>query len=407
MAAATRVLVFGFAVSSPGRFFTRDAFGYDRLAHHFHRAYVTARHGALFDLSLLRPPGYPAFIAAVHALGGGATAVIVVELVLSVATVGLTYALAAALLDRRVAAAAAFLLAVDPISIAMGSNLTTETLFASLVVPAALAWTLALQRRDWRPAALSGLLVGVSVLVRPISVYLPVVLALLTVLVLRRRGAAVAVALLLAAAVPIGAWIARNDATTGVATVSTIQGENLLDYRAAGALAIDEGISLSEAASRLDAQVRPGPNAARTAQRQSSLAWHTLLHHPKGAVVMTIEGLGRVLFGPGRAEVLRLVAGRTDTRTFGDQVLVVCEAAILLLTLALAALGTVILVRRRSRLALVVPLAFALYDILLSAGPEGNARLRMPAAPFLAVLAAVGVSSLAARSADRRASRSR
>jgi 4-amino-4-deoxy-L-arabinose transferase-like glycosyltransferase len=407
LAAALRVLVFGFAVSSPARFFTRDSLGYDRLAHNFHRAYVVVRHGPLFDLSLLRPPGYPALIAVVDTLGGGATAVIVVELVLSVATVALTYALAAALCGKRIAAAAAVLLAVDPISIAMGSNLTTETLFAWLAVLAALAWGLGLLRRDWRLGAVAGFLVGLSVLVRPLSVYLPIVLALVTLLLLRRRGIALTVALLLAAAIPIGGWLARNAATSGVATVSTIQAENLLDYRAAGALGIDEGIPRLEAAQRLEAQIRPGPNAARTAQRQSSLAWRTLLHHPGGAAVMTAEGLARVLFGPGRAEVLRLVAGRTDTRTLGDRALVVCEAAVLFATLALAALGTVLLVRRRSWPALAVPLVFALYDVLLSAGPEGNARLRMPAAPFFAVLAAVGISSLVARSAGRSASPSR
>ncbi|MES1248869.1 MAG: hypothetical protein ABUS54_14475, partial [Actinomycetota bacterium] len=201
--------------------------------------------------------------------------------------------------------------------------------------------------------------------------------------------------------------MARNAATTGVATISTIQAENLLDDRAAGALAFDDGISLQDAAARLDAQVKPGANAARTAQRQSSLAWRTLAHHPVGAAVITVEGLGRVLFGPGRAEVLRLVAGRTDTRTVWDRALLALEAAILFVTLTLAVAGVVVLVRRRSWLALAVPLVFALYDILLGAGPEGNARLRMPAAPFLAVLAAVGLSSLAARSAARSAFRSR
>ena len=105
--------------------------------------------------------------------------------------------------------------------------------------------------------------------------------------------------------------------------------------------------------------------------------------------------------------MLRLVAGRTDARTVGDKLLVAVESLILFATLLLAAAGVVLLVRSRAWLALAATLTFAAYDILLRAGAEGNARLRMPAAPFLAVLAAVAVSSLAAWSAARSASRSR
>lgn len=408
IAIATRVLVFALAVRDPNRFITKDSLQYDALAHSFTEAYVHARHGRLFDLSLLRPPGYPAFIAAVHGVGGGGTtAVIVVELVLSVLTVGLIYVLAAMLFDERVATVAAVVLAVDPVSIAMSSNLTTETVFALLWVVGAICWAGSLRSHDWRLAGAAGLVVGLSVLVRPISLYLPVLLVLLTLALVRLRRLALVGALAVGFALPVGLWIARNAAVTGVATVSTIQAKNLLDYRAADAVAIDEGISRPDAARALDARVPREPNVARTAQAQSSLAWRTLLHHPRGAVQTTVEGFGRVMLGPGRAEMLRLVAGRTATRTTADRVLIALEAAILVCTLALAALGVVVLARRRTWLPLAVTLTFAAYDVLLSSGAEGNARLRMPAAPFFAVLAAVGVSSLAALSAARRASRSR
>ena len=394
VATVTRVLVFALADRHPGRFITRDSLEYEALGRHWTAAYVHADHGRLFDLSLLRPPGYPALIALVQ----NTTAVIVVELVLSVATVALTYLLAAALFDARIAAIAAFLLAIDPVSIAMSSNLTTETLFAFLLVLVAWLWVTG--------RLLAGFVLGIATLVRPIALYLPVLLLPLSALLPRRRAVAAA-ALAVGFAVPVGVWVARNHHDTGVATVSTISAHNLLDYRAADAVAIDHGTSRADEAVRLERQVGPAPNPARRAQRESSLAWHTLFHHPKGAILTTVEGLSRVLLGPGRAEMLRLVAGRTDTRTLGDKLLVAVEALILFATLLLAAAGVVLLVRRRAWVALAATLTFAAYDILLSAGAEGNARLRMPASPFLAVLAAVAVSSLVARSAARAASRSR
>lgn len=390
-ATATRVAVFALAVRHPSRFLTEDSYQYDALARHFDSAYV---HAHPLALSLLRPPGYPAFLAGVYGIAGhSVTAAIVVEVVLGIATVYGVYVLAGRLLGPTAAFVAALALALDPVSVAMTSNLTTETLFAALWVAAALCWIRLTPA--WLAAA--GLLIGVSVLVRPIAEYLPVLLVPLTYLLTRR--AALAAVLLVTFAVPVGLWAARNHHETGVATVSTIGAHNLLDYRAADALAIDEGGSRADAARRLDAQVPHRSNPARTAQAESSLAWHTLFHHPKGAAVTTLAGLGRVLFGPGRAELGRL--------TTGSRLLIAVEVLLLGCLLALAAAGTVLLARLRAWLALAATLTFAVYDIVLSAGAEGNARLRMPADPFLAVLAGAAVSSLVARSAARSASRSR
>jgi 4-amino-4-deoxy-L-arabinose transferase-like glycosyltransferase len=391
VATITRVAVFAVAVRHPARFVTKDSHEYDALARHFDSAYV---HAHPLALSLLRPPGYPAFLAGVYGIvGHSVTAAIVVEVVLGVATVYGVYELAGRLLGPTAALVAALALALDPVSVAMTSNLTTETLFAAVWVAAALCWSRLTSA--WLVAA--GLLLGISVLVRPIAEYLPVLLVPLTYLLTRR--VVLAAVLLVAFAMPVGLWIERNHHETGVAIVSTIGAHNLLDYRAADALAIDDGGSRADAARRLDARLPHRSNPARAAQAESSLAWHTLLHHPKGAVITTLEGLGRVLFGPGRAELGRL--------TTGSRLLIALEVLLLGCLLLLAAAGAVVLARARAWLALSASLTFVVYDVVLSAGAEGNARLRMPADAFLAVLAGAAVSSLVARSAARSSSPSR
>ena len=399
VATLTRTLLFLVSVSHPDRFLTKDSFEYDALARHFSAAYVHA-HGHLFDLSLVRPPGYPAFVDSVYTMAGRSiTHVIVVQLALSLATVALTYIFAARLAGRTVATIAAFALAIDPISIVMSSNLTTETLFAFVWVLAAVLWVRGLERGELSSTASAGVLVGLSALIRPIALYLPVLQLPLTALLLagsRVRRSLAIVALALGFAVPVSLWLARNAERTGVATISTIQSHNLLDYRAADALAIDTGVSRAEAVRRLEAEVargvRPGQNPAQVSRVESSIAFHTLLHHPKGAVVSTLEGVGRVIFGPGRAELLRLVRGYTAPRGTFDRALEVAEAVVLFLSLALAAVGIVALVGQRRWLPLAATLPFVAYDVLLSAGAEGNARLRMPAMPFVAILAGIGAA---------------
>jgi 4-amino-4-deoxy-L-arabinose transferase-like glycosyltransferase len=398
----TRLLLFMVADAHPARFLTKDSLEYNALAHHFWPAYVHERHGRLFDLSLRRPPGYPAFIDVDYTTTGSDVAhVILVQVALSVLTIALTYRLAERLVERTAAIASAFVLALDPISITMSSNLTTETLFAALWVIAVLAWVDGVRTGRLRALGAAGALLGVSVLVRPIALYLPVLIVPLTYALTRRRrtGRALAAAvLLLAFAVPVGLWTARNAGETGVATVSTIQGNNLLDYRAADALAIDSGTSRQAADRILHADVAkrltPGENVARVSQVETSVALHTLLHHPKGAAISAAEGFGRVLFGPGRAELLRLVRGATSARGLADRALLVVEGGLLFVTLALAVVGVVFLARRRRWLPLAATVTLALYDVVLAAGPEGDARLRTPAMPFLAVLAGTGVAAL-------------
>jgi 4-amino-4-deoxy-L-arabinose transferase-like glycosyltransferase len=398
VAACTRIAVFLVADSHPSRFLSPDAVQYDRLARHFLDAYVHARRGSLFDLSLLRTPGYPAFLAVVYALTGRVYAhAIVVEVVLGVATVVLTYFLAERLVGRSAAAVAAFVLAVDPVSIALSSQLTTEVVFTTLWVAAALMWARGLQTGSAPWAGAAGLVLGVSALVRPIAVYLPILLVPLTLLTARAssgRRVLASCAVVVAFSVPVGLWLARNAAETGVATISTVESANLLSYRAADALAIDTGISRDQANVELDSEVAarttPGENPARISRAQDSVAFHTLAHHPGGAAVSTIEGFGRVLFGPGRAELLRVVRGYDSPRGTADDALILLEAALLFASLTLALVGVVVLVRSKSWLPLACTLSFAAYDILLASGAEGNGRLRMPAMPFVAVLSGVG-----------------
>jgi 4-amino-4-deoxy-L-arabinose transferase-like glycosyltransferase len=398
VAAATRLSLFFVTDAHPSRRVPGDAAQYNLLARHFVAGYIHPQHGSLFDLSLLWPPGYPAFTAAVYAVSGQAvTHVILVQLVLSVATVVLTYVLAERLVGRQPATLAALILALDPISITMSSVYESEVLFATLWVVAALAWARSLQKGSAWSAGLAGSLLGLSVLVRAIALYLPVLLVPVTFFLAfgsRSRRALVTGALLFAFAIPAGLWLARNAAETGVATISTTQGINLKEYRAADALAIDSGISMDEARLILDAQVarrtHPGMNAAQVSQVQASVALRTLLHHPKGAVLSTIEGFGRVLFGPGRAELLRLVRGYISPRNTADDALLFTEAGLLFATLALALVGIIALIRARNWLPLACTLVFAVYGILLASGAEGDARFRMPTMPFIAVLAGIG-----------------
>ena len=89
---------------------------------------------------------------------------------------------------------------------------------------------------SWCAAA--GLLAGATALVRPIAVALGVPLAIAVLIGADRRWRIAAAALLLAvfSVLPVS-WTIRNARETGVATLSSLAGINLLHFRAAATLA--------------------------------------------------------------------------------------------------------------------------------------------------------------------------
>jgi hypothetical protein len=175
-----------------------------------------------------------------------------------------------------------------------------------------------------------------------------------------RIGAALLVPFLLL----VGGWMARNGVITGVPVLSTIEGVNLLEYRAAGAIAEEEDVSLDQARARLRDQLEragPGTGPAERNRAQRRLAFDVL----READPESIQGTGKRI-----ASVL---------------------LAAPLGVLYLGALGgIVVLVRAGKRRELGLLAALIAYFVLLPAGPEANTRFRVPAVPFLTLLSGLG-----------------
>jgi Dolichyl-phosphate-mannose-protein mannosyltransferase len=411
VATLVRLALFLVAVGHPERFLTPDSPHYAALGRDFSEAYFGSDSGRLFDLSLLRTPGYSAFIAAVFAVSGDSvTAVIVVQLLLSLLTVFLVYLLAAQLFDTSTAAWAGFALAVDPVSVALANYLQSDPLFTLLLVTATLLWLRALRSAPPLWDAAAGFVLGMAILVRHIGLYLPLVLLPANWFLQRGRWTrrlASTSAMVLALALPVGGWIARNAVSTGVPLLSTGEGTNFLYYRAAGALVEDEGITLTQARSRLRAglqnRLRPGMNDAEISVEARALGVEVLLDHPLGALRSSLKGVALMFIGPGRAELLRLVGDPTITEvdTAGNILLVGVAALINGAIVLGAAAGGYLLVRRRRYVELTIILSFVLYIVVISAGPEAYSRFRVPAVPFLAIAAGYAASSTFSRSRTR------
>jgi hypothetical protein len=404
LALLVRVLCWLPGAAQPERFFTPDATGYVGLAGDLRAAYLDPQSGS-FAVGLVRTPGYPVFLGALLGVfRGSLPAVVAAQVGLSLFTVWLTCVLATRLMGRRAALAGGLLLALDPVSALFSCLLQPETLFTALLVAGTICWFWALEGGSWRPAAFAGFLLGIAALTRPIGLFLPLWLAPAVWLGRDvRHKTRLLLCFLLASSMPIFGWMAKNQIQTGFPVFSIGGDSSLFDYRAAGALAEDEGISWEEARTRLWhrlwAMTPPAASAAELRSRQRGLALRVLAEHPVGAVKMMARGVARMMGGTGFT-ALSNGEGNPDPEIISKPWKWGSRA---LLSLALgvgylaATWGVVLLAARRDLLAIGLTLGIIAYLALLSAGPEAGIRFRFPASPFLAILAGHGLSHVIGR----------
>jgi 4-amino-4-deoxy-L-arabinose transferase-like glycosyltransferase len=390
-------IVFGVAVLanfvylffSNGDFYYPDSFTYLAPARSLLRGLGFIDASGLIET--IRTPGYPLLLA----LFGARTLPVIIfqHLVNAGLAIGI-YLLVLYRADRRPALIASLLFSLDVPTIHYANKLLTETVFTALLY---VVFVLALQRP--RPV-LIGLLTGVLVLIRPIALFYCVALALYFLLRgLPKRQLLIFVAMSL---VLPGAWALRNRVRVGVFTISSIGDFNLLGYRAAGALAIeDEGdfrkaiadeeqALTDEADDAMQAELHVAdandlPDAVR-GRYYAKYAWRIIREHPVSFVQLTIRGFLVNLFASDWDAIWSVSPLSPDILELG-------LGAIPIIIFVLSVIGTIFLWRHDRSMALLIALT-VVYFIGISAGGESDARFRVPVVPQLAIAAAMGVEAV-------------
>ena len=382
---------FAYFIFSSGDFYYPDSFTYLAPAR-------SLLHGAGFlnNFGLpdtVRTPGYPLLLVlfAAHTLP-----IIILQHLANVALAVLIYVFVITRSGSRLMALVASLIfAIDVPTIHYANKILSETLFTVLLYG---VFVMTLQRRR---LPLIAILAGALVLVRPIALFYFLPLAiLLAIWRIPIRQLAIFVALALA--LPLG-WAVRNRVRTGVFTVSSIGSMNLLNHRAAGALAIedagedftkdllDEQNGLQEDADDAVQKALNVDDAAEVpvavrARFYSSYAMRVIAHHPVAFVELTIRGLFVNLFDSDWDAV-------GIESTLSPEVIKLAVGIQPVIVFVFAAVGAIDLWRRDRALALMIIIT-VVYFIGISAGSEAEARFRVPVVPQLAIAAAAGVEAV-------------
>lgn len=362
-----------------------------------------------------RTPGYPLFLLLFAPAGFRPALIAAVQHLLAVALViAMFYATAALTGDRLAGAIAAFLVAIDSGQIYMANMVMAETLMSVILV--ALVFVLA--RLNRQPtgalAALAGLLLAVGILVRPVAMYLWFPLAIWMALMLPKRRVAITAAFLACAASLPMLWMWRNAVQAGTASLSSIAGEDLYYWRAAGTVAMHRsGFEYSllpfsgeeefrrqffrvtqhefvDAANRA-LESRFGPGAAKLSEAQISdfegaMARDVFLRYPGSLLLLTLNGALHLTFDSTWIYADALFSGTERIAVILMMVLISIASFVF------AVIGFVRLRRVNAPVAWLLA-TMLIYFVAVSSGPEHEQwRYRVPLIPLEAML--VGASAL-------------
>jgi 4-amino-4-deoxy-L-arabinose transferase-like glycosyltransferase len=355
----------------------------------------TSKSNPYFYLGVLRTPVYPFYLFVTHLITHSRVlGPMILQVIVGVGVVYVTYRLGLSLFSRSVGLCAAAIIAVDPLSITYSSLVLAESLYA-LFLTASVVVLWRPKGNQWKRGLAAGILLGLATLTRPVSIYVFVALAVgyLALEWKDLRGAIlVVVCFLVGFSVLAGGWIIRNYETTHVATISSIEGDNLLYYRAAGALEESEHISLSAARAELSRQLKrklpPKANPGQVAQAEQTLGITVIREHPTGYFKEVLAGAVRLVLGDSHSE-FSTVTGPAETR-----LLVGYAAAYLLCVYLLVAVGLWSAWRTQNLRSCLLPVITIVYTIVVSSGLEAYSRFRVPIMPYFALIAAVGAVAL-------------
>jgi hypothetical protein len=408
-----------FSLENPDGGVLVDSRGYLLLAENLRRS---GQYVADEGTDLAWPPGYPVFLNLVFsALGESLPSVALAQLMLSGVTSLLLYAIGEAAGFPRAGMVAAWLSAVSPTAALWSLTVMSETLFAFLLVGATASWVISWRTRRVVPMLLAGGLLSLSALVRPIVLVLPLLWAALAALETgrkeeARRGLRAALTLLLPVVIVVVGWSLRNQAAHGKFTFATVGGRTLLNFNMGLVVAEVRGVTRDEAMPEIASWRDPGREALEF-----------IVAHPMEFAQVQVEGVLKSLFGFDLGVWAKVMGvddslqgfGITQSLLRGDVRQAVGSlgqmvagpgtrlvAAILLLSLGqlvlvYGAIGCLLVLWLRRKIAwpswLLLCAVTAAYLLVVPLA-SGTARFRIPAEPFLYLMAGLGLTGAHLRS---------
>jgi len=373
-----------------------------------------------FDGNTLRTPGYPAFITLIYFIFGiKPWVVFAFQIVSSIVSVYLVYRISRYHFSEKVSLAAAFFLVIDPLQIISPFNFFSEVLFVPFLLVAIYYFIISFDRKSLLNLVFSALSLGVATYIRPISIYLPIILCF--IILLSRADKIVklikrAVIFCLVFSMVLSPWFVRNLILFDKFEFSVAGGYNLLYVYAAAIVydrdscSIDEAIK--EVANRVDERMpQSNRNPFLLERVQAEVAKEIikenigvfLLNHLTGSINLYYsfssyritkmlreddQLMNSKFYGTGNLTQLKSFV---ESKSSLSLLVTFLSAVLFTLEYIFAATGVFYLYKRRSYLLIATFMGVILYQTALVGVLGNNARFKLPIEPFYLIFAAYGI----------------
>ncbi len=401
-------------------------------------------HGVFADLPDLTPhrmwpPGYPAFLAAVKAVTGSFTPTVVIQTLLALLAAALVYLVARRFVPPAFAVLAALMFGLDPMVVFSNTTIMSDGLFASLIVLAIYLAFFTSRPTLFFRWALVGALVAIATLNRAIGQFLILVLPVALVVKeyvarevrLRALLSAIGVYFVIIA-ILLTPWLMRNHAIFGKAEIAHGGSGNLMfwfvrDFLAWREMEKTHPTSVFYPARHLEApefaavdrdiaaaQAQIVPVGERADNYDGALAKYFISADPLHYAQFHLAHLPIYFLSGSATAYKQILAQQRDNVGFTSSTLntvkealalpadlraisfalpIILESLVLLALTLLALIGWAINWRRIE----ILILAGLIGYFAILTGPLAMARYRVPAAPYIAILAVVGAYAIVSR----------
>ena len=211
---------------------------YDALMYHSIAQALVKDHS--FDsvtTHTVRAPGYPGFIAIIYeCFGERPEIVLAFQLVINIITLIVIYSISVRLFSKPVGIVSTLLYSIDPFPVFYSLTLLTETLFTFVFLSAIAFLLFGMMDNKKAYHLIAGLLLGLSMLIRPIVQYFPLMLVFILMFSLRRhiseRIKACGI-MIVGVLIVVSPWLCRNYLQYDTLALTTQKGESILLYNIA------------------------------------------------------------------------------------------------------------------------------------------------------------------------------
>jgi 4-amino-4-deoxy-L-arabinose transferase-like glycosyltransferase len=361
----------------------------------------------------LRTPGYPLFLAGIFSLTREPFVIVIMQILIALCTIPFIYSIGRRLTNGSVSFFATLAYILYPTIAFLNTQILAETLF--MLFTTLSLWLLFVVTPTWSPRYLAaGAAAGVAILIRPSFMYVvPLLVAYIVISehTLWRKlisGTIVAIATIAI----LAPWLNANQRDFGQTTLSTAGNFNILYVYIPQFLAqkseSEEGwLSIQQKfiTQTREAGYEIGSHRASEYERQQikaelsgKIVSYVIFHLERSILTFVSSGikmvnnefteLGKPIFSATPWLVQQVYTHGFSWELIKNNFLAFFDAALMALFAVLTPIGIAVAIWRRDKMiwGLLLILGMILVSVLL-AGPNGNARYRMPIQPYIFLLA--------------------